>query len=377
MKQRKTVIIVITFTLLISGYLTMKFLISQKEMPERKQAAPTERYVKAKKVHYRTIHASVKSTGRLISTSEVVIVAEASGKILPGDVSLRTGQSFRKGDVLLRIYKDETELELKAEKSRFLNAVANILPDMKVDYPDAYETFSSFFQSIDIQKDFPPMPQADDGNVKVFLASRNILADYYSIKKNELKLKRHTIYAPFNGAYMEVTMETGSYVNTGGRIGKIIHTGLLELEVPVENRYSQWIKNGDPVKVFAKDTVKHWRGTVVRKADYIDPSTQSRTIYVKITPDNRYKLFAGEYLTAEFQGGKIKNAMMMPRNAVFNHNEVFVVVAGKLQKRKIEIHKLDETTLIFSGLEEGTNLIVEPLINARENSPVEILQDTE
>ena len=84
-------------------------------------------------------------------------------------------------------------------------------------------------------------------------------------------------------------------------------------------------------------------------------------------------MLSGEYLTVVFPGFAIPDAMEMPRNAVFNTNEVFVVNDGKLKKREINIIKVNETSLIFRGLEEGEMLVVEPLINTRENSPVGIL----
>ena len=59
-------------------------------------------------------------------------------------------------------------------------------------------------------------------------------------------------------------------------------------------------------------------------------------------------------------------------NAVFNNNEVFIVEDGKLAKREINILKINETTLIFNGLDENTDIVVEPLINAVENTEVEI-----
>ena len=64
--------------------------------------------------------------------------------------------------------------------------------------------------------------------------------------------------------------------------------------------------------------------------------------------------------------------MEIPRNAVYNNNVVFVVVDGKLAKREINILKINETTLIFSCLGENTEIVVEPLINAVENTEVQI-----
>jgi len=66
--------------------------------------------------------------------------------------------------------------------------------------------------------------------------------------------------------------------------------------------------------------------------------------------------------------------MEIPRNAVFNTNEVFTVEDGKLMKHTITISKINEKTLIFTGLEEGIELVVEPLVNALENSRVEIVR---
>jgi hypothetical protein len=42
-----------------------------------------------------------------------------------------------------------------------------------------------------------------------------------------------------------------------------------------------------------------------------------------------------------------------------------------LRKHQINIQKVNQTTLIFNGLEEGTEIVVEPLINVREGTLVE------
>ena len=70
----------------------------------------------------------------------------------------------------------------------------------------------------------------------------------------------------------------------------------------------------------------------------------------------------------------MKNVMEMPRNAVFNNNTVFAVEEGRLVKQTIDIQKINETTLLFSGLAAGTELVREPLVNALENAPVEIMR---
>ena len=229
-----------------------------------------------------------------------------------------------------------------------------------------------FFNAIDMDEELPELPVVDNEKLKIFLASRNVLSEFYGIQQDEKRLSRHSLFAPFNGTFTQVNSEVGGYVNTGGQIARMIRTDQLEVEVPVENEQSRWIKIGDNVKVYSRNKEIERSGVVVRKSDFVDPATQSRSIFVKVQSSVKDELLAGEYKLVEFPGQKIPQAMEFPRSSVFNTNEVFIVIEGKLKKKEINILKRNETTLIFNGLEENTKVVAEPLINVKENSPVGI-----
>ena len=374
MSWRKITFIVVALIVLLGGSAGLSLLfVSMKPEPPRRPDSDMKRYVKAETVKYSDIVSPLSREGRVVSSSEVTLVSEASGKIEQGDVPLRKGTSFKKGQLLATIYKDEVELALKARKSNFLTTITTLLPDIKVDFPDQYPVFNRFFNAIDMDKDLPELPAVTNEKLKIFLASRNVLSDYYGIKQDEKRLSRHSLYAPFDGTFTQVNYEVGGYVNTGGQIAKMIRTDELEVEVPVENGQSKWIKIGDHVKVYSRNKQTESTGVVVRKANFVDPATQARSIFVKVKDVANDQLLAGEYKLVVFPGQEIPHAMELPRNAVFNTNEVFTIVDGKLNKRVIHILKWNETTLIFNGLKEGTKVVAEPLINVKENSPVGIL----
>ncbi len=374
MSWRKITFIVVALIVLLGGAAALSLMfVSMKPEPPRRPDADMIRYVKAEKITYSDIISPLSREGRVVSSSEVMLVSEAAGKIEKGDLPLRKGTSFRKGQLLAVIYKDEAELELKANKSNFLTTITTLLPDIKVDFPEQYSAFSLFFNTIDMEQDLPDFPEIKNEKLKIFLASRDVFSEYYRIKQDEKKLSRHSLYAPFNGTFTLVNYEVGAYVNTGGQIAQMIRTDELEVEVPVENVQSKWIKIGDKVKVYPRDKRIENTGIVVRKSDFVDPATQARSIFIKVKDVTRDKLLAGEYKLVVFPGQLISGAMEIPRNAVFNTNEVFTVVDGKLNKQIINILKWNETTLIFNGLKEGVKVVVEPLINAKENSPVGVL----
>ncbi len=374
MSWRKITFIVVALIILLGGsYALSEMFVSMKPEPPRRPAVTAKRFVKAEPVVYTEIVSPLNREGRVVSSNELVLVSEAAGKIEAGQVTLRKGASFKKGQLIARIYKDEVELAIKASKSRFLNTFTHILPDIKVDYPDQYNQFIAFFNAVDLNKELPELPQVNNEKLKIYLASRNILSDYYSIRQDEKRLSRHTFYAPFNGTFTSVNFEAGAFVNVGGQIAKMIRTDQLEIEVPVENSQSQWIKIGDKVLVFSREKSEVAPGRVVRKSDFVDASSQSRSIFVQVDNPGKSNLLVGEYKLVEFPGQKIEKAMEIPRSAVFNSNEVFIVLDGKLKKRVLNILKWNETTLIFNGLEEELKLVVEPLINVQENSPVGII----
>lgn len=374
--DRRIVIVGSVILILGIAFGIMRFLQAQKAPPPVRRAIETKRFVKFEPITYSRIEAEVSGPGRLASTAEVDIISEASGKIQSGKVALKKGASFRKGDVLFVVYPDEAKLALKSRKSQYQNTLAGILPDLKVDYPEAEDGFREFFSAIKVDRPLPPLPDLKNEQLNIFLASRNVISEYYSIQRDELSLKRRTVYAPFNGTFKEVYLEAGAYANTGGRVARAIHTGLLELEVPLRRADAAWVQIGDKVHVKSESTGHSWTGRVIRKSQYVDENTQSQEIFIKISDNSKQPLLAGDYLQAVFPVRPIEGVMEIPRNAVFNSDEVFVIKKGRLSKREINIVKTNDRTLLFNGIPEGDSIVVQQLINVSEGTTVQTEMDS-
>ena len=362
------VILLFGLTYMLSGLLS-----GMAETAEEKQKEAVKLFVKTEPVAYTTNSAKIVETGRLSSQQMVDLSAEVQGQILPGDVVLKEGTKFKLGTLLLRIFDEEAKNNLKASKSKFMNGIAGILPDIKIDFPESYKKYEDFFNSIKINEPLPELPQLDSDKEKVFLASRNILNDYFNIKSAEVRLSKYRLYAPFDGTFTDVYLESGSVANPGSRIASMIRTDKLELEVPVRIEDAYWLNVGEKVQVYTKDRLLQWTGHIVRKSDFMDPSSQTIMVYIGLSPETNKPLYQGQYLLAEFLAKTLDNSMEIPRNALFNKDKVFIVEDGKLKEKKVAILKTHETTVIISGLPEGSDLVVEPLVNAKEGFNAEKL----
>lgn len=374
MNWRKFIVgLILVFALFGLTYMLTGMLSGMAETAEELQKEAVKLFVKTAPVDYTTNIAKIVESGRLSSQQQVDLSAEVQGQILPGDVVLKEGTKFKQGALLVRIFDEEAKNNLKASKSKFMNGIAGILPDIKIDFPESYKKYEDFFNSIKIDEPLPELPQLDSDKEKVFLASRNILNDYFNIKSAEVRLSKYRLYAPFDGSFTGVYLEPGSVANPGSRIASMIRTDKLELEVPVRIEDAYWVTVGEKVQVFTKDRLTQWTGHIVRKSDFMDPNSQTIMVYIALSPEKDKPLYQGQFLMAEFLAKTLDNSMEIPRNAVFNKDRVFIVEDGKLKEKKVTILKTHETTVIISGLPEGSDLVVEPLVNAKEGFNAEKL----
>jgi hypothetical protein len=207
----------LSVALIIAAFVFSGYLINAKPTPGSDKNIQNTMFVKAEKVNQVENESGMVYRGRVTAFDNVLLGAEVQGKIMQGDVRFKAGESFNKGDVLINIYKEDIEASLKSGKSSFLQTLSVILPDLRVDYPDEYEKWTSFFKAIDVGKKLPELPEINSDREKVFLAANNVLSSYYSLQQQEINLTRYTIYAPFTGSFKTVNKEIGAIASPSFR----------------------------------------------------------------------------------------------------------------------------------------------------------------
>lgn len=351
-------------------------MASQKVVPPERPRQEIKTYVSVLPTTHSNVATKVEAYGRVSSSQQVNITAEVGGKLLAGNIPLKAGQNFTTGQLLCKIHNVEQSFSLQARKSTFLNLLASILPDLKIDFKQSYPTWQSYFDAIDLKQDLPDLPQANSSQEKTFLATKNILSEFYNIKSMEENMKKYFIYAPYTGSISNLNVEVGSVVNSGTTIGTIIRTDLLELVIPCELKDITYVEPGKRVEIVQEGLNEmRWSGRVVRIADRVDPNTQSVNVFIAIQNFKSGEIYDGLYLKAEIPGKVIEKAMVISRNILRNKNEVFVVEHGVLKTRKVNVLKINGDDAIITGLGIGETLVIDVPTNASNNLEVEIIND--
>ncbi len=341
------------------------YLIKSKPQPQSDNGARNSINVKVKSVNYTEKSIDLTYRGRISAYDEVTLVSEVAGKLLAGDINFKPGESFKKNQVIINIYKQDILATYKSGVSTFLQTLAAILPDMKVDFPDEFDKWNNFFNQINPDKFLPELPEINSTKEKVYLSANSVLTNYYSLQQQEIELSRYTLRAPFNGTIVSTTKNVGGAATAGSELASILRTDRLEIVVPVLPLDAQWISIGDSASLTDSKGI-NYNVKVSRIAQFVDESTQTVNVYFSYIPGAHSKLLQGEYVDVTIYGKKVKG-FEIPREALVDGNAIYTLKDKKLIKTKITVLSSLDDSYIIKGLDEGENAVIESLTIVNSN----------
>lgn len=362
MTMKRKLIIILPIIILIVGFMAMRILISLKKEPPKRQITVRPKIVAAKVVQLKDIPSQITAYGRLTSVQPITLFSEVAGEIIAGDVPFQPAQSFKKGQLLFKIDDRQLKLDINTAKSDFLNALASVLPELKVDFTNEYKKYQNYFNSCSFDKKLDDLPDTENQKVKLFLSRFNVYKLYFAVRNLEIRLEKHFFYAPFNGSIVSANLRVGSTVRVGSQLGDIINLENLEAELPIPAIDVQWIDRQKPVIFTSSEISGQWQGLIKRIGKNIDTRTQAIPVYASIEKGDQKDLFNGVFLKAQIPGTVIKNGISIPRKAIYEDQYVYLIKDGKLDYRELTISfKEPESVIATGGVQNGDTLVVEVL----------------
>lgn len=366
MKKRKW-IITLSAVFIFAASIILLRLLPESEPKVSKKNNDSQTAVNTLSFHAEEVSSTYNLSGRLIPAERIDIFAEVGGKAKWGKRPFKSGKLFKESELLLQIDDREFKSALIAEKSQAKSLLASILADLKLDYPKEYPKWQSFLESIDIEKDLPPLPKTNDQQFELFLAGRNVLSRYYEIKESEIRLKKYQVVAPFNGALTEAYVDEGSLVRVGQALGEFISTENFELEASVDLAILDQLKIGDQLSFNQMGKANNYQATLLRINQKVNPATQLVKVYFSLKDP---RLRSGIYLKGEYVSGQYDSAMRIPAQALLSKNQLFVIEEDRAKLKEVEVLESNTNDAIIRGLEEGEKLIVDPHNAAFEGSKI-------
>lgn len=369
--------------ILILGFFIMFVLASTEKHSNKRDVEPEVRLVETQSVYFEDLALEIEGNGVIESKKTLNVISEANGPVLFAKNDLKDGTFVREGDLIIEIDAREVENSLYTMRSEFLNTLAQVLPDIKVEDPKAYEKWYNYFINIDIHQTTPELPNISGSQEKIKLSTRSVFSKYYAVKNQEILLSKYKITAPFTGYIKSNGVVEGSFVSKGSHLFTLSDAVNVEIAVPLLIDEVNLINFSTPpvVKIFPDNHQEEVVfGKIYRKETLLNRNSQTLNVYVSFTNGNLNSFFLpGNYVKVKIEGMMFKNVAKIPRHVLDNEQFVYTMEDGKLARRKVDLVAIqgNDAVIKYAGNDDMdiiTTILQKPLIGMPVKSANESIE---
>ena len=344
---------------------------------ERKKPVPV---VEVIDIQTRDYPVTLHSFGEVEASTETTLVAEVSGRILSVVDSFKEGEFVHKGDALIRI--DDRDYRHAVTIARSELAARKVALDQeKAQAQQALIDWQELGGKESPNDLVLRKPQLESARAAVEGARAKLA-------QAQTNLDRTVIRAPYAGRILNKQADVGQYVRPGTPVARLFATDYVEIRLPLTDRQLRLVtlperfkgekpRPGPPV-VLHKGNAR-WQGRITRTAAAVDSKSRQQFVIARVDdPWDKAKngaapLKLGLYVEADIVGKTLKDVVVIPRAAVRENNQVFLVVDGKLKRQSVDIAwSTDKEVVLAGGLHQGDRLIVSPMPYAADGAPVSV-----
>ena len=336
----------------------------------------------------------VRAQGQVTAARRVVLSSQVAGKITWVSEALVPGGRLESGARLLRLDGRDYQLALQSRNADVNRAALELQLEQRRQAV-AEREWESFGDEVPAS---PREPTAEGRALalrqpQVETAEVGVEAARGAAQQARLNLQRTTISAPFNAMVLSETVDVGQYVAPGAQLATLVGTddAWVQVALPLESLGSiQFPEHeGEGEGSVARVTFEVGGRTVIREGHVLrllpdlEASGGMARVLVSIRDPFAFEsaaegesggempLLLGSYVTVDIDVPSIPGAIEVPRLAVREGNEVYVMNGeDQLEVRRVRVvWGREDTVLVGEGLADG-----EKLITSRVPSPVDGLR---
>jgi membrane fusion protein (multidrug efflux system) len=319
------------------------------------------RAFKAKAVNFQD---SLPVMGTVKGKTEIELKFEINGIIK--EIRFREGEKVKKGDAIASLDPKDSLLKVSYASNKFNSAQSSYKSVQK-----KLEVNQQLYAAGAIIKS-----KLEEVQLECESAGFQVETTKSEKELAENELKKTVIYATKDGLMGPREAEEGEFVTPQDKVGSILETVEVFVDVGVVERDIEKLKIGQKAKVFVDAYPNEvFEGTV----EYIFPIIEgkSRTLTAKIkVPNPQGLLFPGMFSRAEISIVDLKNAVMVPITCLTTKGGLILAPAiplttiqkvadeeaqtGIVQMRKVTLgYKTSDYAEVKEGLNAGDLVVIE------------------
>ena len=369
--MRKGISVVLALLFLVGAFMLAKYFIDNKQKPKPK----FDKIVKTvftEKVKNKTIPITISANGNLEAKHKIELYSEVQGVLVITSKEFKSGTSYQKGEVIIKMNSDEFYANLLAQKSNLFNTITAMMPDIRLDFPEEFNKWKTYLENFNIHKTIQELPETTSSKEKFFVTGRGILTSFYNVQNMEVKLSKYNLRAPFNGILTEAIVNPGTLIRPGQKLGEFINPAVYEIAVDIKSEFLNLLEVGRQVTLFNLGNSNSWTGKIIRINGKVETATQTIKAFIEVRGKN---LKEGQYLEVVLQAKSEQAAFEVSRNLLIENSKLFVVKDSILDLITVNPVFENENTVVIKGLTDGTELVSKPIPGAYAGMLVNVFSE--
>lgn len=296
-----------------------------------------------------TFNSNLSLSGSLEANEQVDIRSEVSGIV--ENIYFNEGSIVSKGQVLFKV----NDIELRAQLGQATTK----------------ENLAS----------------ENERRAKLLLQKEAISQEEYEIARADFKsaqaqsqliraqISKTAVKAPFSGKIGLRSISPGTYITPSILVAKLVNSSKLKITFSIPEKYANRVQLNSILTFKVAGSDESYSAKIYALEPEIEVNT--RTLQVRaIAENNNGKLFPGTFADVLFPLDKIKDAILIPTEAIIpvqNGKKVFISRAGKSQEMMVETGTRTATSvLILSGLKVGDTILTSGIMSMKNDSPIKV-----
>ena len=371
--------VVVPVVVVLLGAACAGAMVAFNPSAERKAPAPKVATVEVLEATPSDQVAVVQATGAVQPARQVTLVPEVQGKVVEVHPSLRPGGRIAEGEVVARVDPRDYRILVAQEEARVKQA--------EVEYQLELGRQGIARREWELLGDGRP-----PGEVPLALRQPQLVAAEHalesaksSLQRAQLNLSRTALRAPFDAVVTAENVDVGQVVGAQSQVATLVGTDELwvKVSVPLEQVAALQVPgadgdgDGSPARITQRlpdGSVVEREGRLLQVFGELDAQTRTASLLVGVDRPMAgpgLPLLSGAYVQVELRGRVLPGTFRVPRIALDNGDEVWVVEDGKLAKRSVRIGWRDDTDVVVTGgLSAGDQVVTSPLALALEGMSV-------
>jgi RND family efflux transporter MFP subunit len=332
------------------------------------------------------VRLDVPTQGTVEPFRTIVVAAEVGGRIAATHPALRPGGFFAEGDVLVEIDATDFDLAIVQQESAVARAELRLLQERA-------EADAALRAWQDLEGDRPADPLVTR-QPQILDAEKSLAAARAALEQARVDRRRTKVTAPVAGRVRSASAELGQVVQPGQSLAEIFDLAAVEVRLPIPASEVAFVElplgmpsdatAGTPVELtmdFAGQS-HTWPGRIVRTESEVDRRTRQLTVVARVDDpfverDGRPPLLVGMFVQASIRGRTWKDVVVLPRVALHDGNQVWIVDAEhRLRRRSVEVLRLQRDNVVLrSGVQPGEVVCISNLETVTDDMPVRPLAE--